>query len=117
MFAKHVDYCDTKSKRRKLSKVECVTYNLDPPGNDTQLTPDEELSKSSRINLDLVKPGSRIVVTAQKKTWNATVRRYHVKNDEPGFMIHYDGSKRKVETWVSTSNVLNFIADSIQYGE
>mmetsp|Transcript_20974 Transcript_20974/g.43745 ORF Transcript_20974/g.43745 Transcript_20974/m.43745 type:complete len:220 (+) Transcript_20974:2405-3064(+) len=116
-FAKHVDYCDPKRKRRKLSKAEYVTYNSDLPDNETQLTPDEELSEASRIDLDLVKPGSRVVVTAQMKTWNATVRRYHTKNNEPGFMIHYDGSKRRVEKWVPISNVLNFVGDSAGCGE
>mmetsp|Transcript_35253 Transcript_35253/g.75254 ORF Transcript_35253/g.75254 Transcript_35253/m.75254 type:complete len:151 (+) Transcript_35253:4267-4719(+) len=116
-FANHVKWCDPEKKRRKPYTKKELAYNTHLPNNETQVSEDEILSDASPIDPSEVSRGSRVIVIEAGERWMATIRKHHMKKNEPGYMIHYDGKKSNSEDWVPTGSVVSFIATEAEDDE
>lgn len=79
--------------------------------SESPVSANEILPKTRPFDPSELKAGARVIVIAKDGvSWQATIRKHHERKGEPGFMIHYDGNKKTLSTWVPLAHVVNYIA-------
>jgi len=104
-FAEHVRNCVPEKDRKSFTE----TF----PDNETKVSTDEILLKTSPVDPHKLKVGARVIVVGKEgKDWQATILKFHTRKGEQGLMIHYDGHKKSKSNFVSFASVVNYMADT-----